>query len=282
MVIYEYRINQTMPDLIDFNQRKVKVPEDPRRIISFSPAVTETIFELGMGDRLVGISAFCSRPRETSKVRKVGSYGSARPEVIEELNPDLVLTISGFQNEFASELAKRFPVFTFELPSSVAGIIDMVSKVGIVTGKIQESKYLEFELVKYLGSLRRRPQLTGYLEIDLGGPTTFGSMSYITDALSLLGIQSIYRNVPSEWIQPDLDYVREKDPDVIFYEPKMYSKFTDEDLKELIEKRGWSALRAAAGGSIFTTPGNLDFFAHHGPSFIREVLPWIMEKVEAI
>ena len=271
-----------MPELIDHLGRIVEVPEDPQKIISFSPAVTETLFELDLGSRIKGISAFCSRPKETSKIRKVGSYGSARMEVLREIGPDLILTISGFQKEFAENLAKEFPVYTFELPSSVAGIVDLVSKVGIVTGKTNEARYMEFELLKYLGSLRRRPSVTGYMEIDLGGPVSFGSLSYITDALSILGVKSIYGNQMNEWIKPDLDFVRQSDPDVIFYEPKMYSKFLPQDLKKMISSRGWEKMQAVENNHVFTSPGPLDYFAHHRPAFIREVLPWAMGVLESV
>lgn len=271
-----------MPELTDQLGRKVNLPDDPQRIISFSPAVTETLFELELGKRIVGVSAFCSRPKETSKIRKVGSYGSAKLDVLREMNPDLILTIAGFQRDFAESLSKEFTVYTFELPSSVAGIIDMVSRIGIVTGKRKEARYMEFELMKYLGSLRRRPSVSGYLEIDLGGPVSFGSLSYITDALSILGVDSIYADRPKEWLEPDMDFVKESDPDVIFYEPKMYSRFTSDDLQRLIASRGWNNLRAAKNGHIFATPGPLDFFAHHGPSFIRETLPWAVEVLEGI
>lgn len=282
MIKYWVGMGENMPELLDQNGERVPVPEEPQRIISFSPAVTEILFELGLGDRIVGISAFCSRPPETKNIRKVGSYGSARIDLLKDLKPDLVLTISGFQSNFAKELSKHFHVYTLELPSSVAGIVDLVSRVGIVTGKITESKYMEFELMKYIGSLRRRPRLSGYVEIDLGGPTSFGAMSYITDALSLLGIESIYGRHYSEWVQPDPEFVRASDPDVVFYEPKMYSRFVQDDLKNLVDNRGWGELSAVRRNSVFVTPGNLDFFAHHGPSFIREVLPWVMEKVETL
>ena len=271
-----------MPELTDHLGRIIEVPEDPQRIISFSPAVTETLFELGLGSHVAGISAFCSRPGETSRIRKVGSYGSARMEVLKEINPDLILTVSGFQKEFAQFLSSEFTVYTFELPSSVAGIIDLVSRIGIVTGKRNEARYLEFELMKYLGSLRRRPSMSGYLEIDLGGPVTFGSMSYITDALSIIGVNSIYGDRPSEWLEPDLNYVRESDPDVIFYEPKMYSKFNQGDMVRILAERGWNSLRAVKNRHVFISPGPLDFFAHHGPSFIREVLPWAVDALEAL
>lgn len=271
-----------MPELTDHNGRVVELPDDPKRIVSFSPAVTETLFELGLEREIIGVSAFCARPGKVSAKRRIGSYGSTPRDLLRELKPDLVLTVSGFQNDFALDLAKEFTVFTFELPSSVAGIVDLVSRIGLVTGRTSEARYMEFELMKYLGSIRRRPNITGYLEMDLGGPASFGSLSYITDALSILGVESIYGRVYSEWLKPDMGFVTESDPDVIFYEPKMYSKFQDRDLERIITERGWSGLKSVRNKSLFVTPGRLDFFAHHGPSFIREVLPWTMERVETI
>jgi ABC-type Fe3+-hydroxamate transport system substrate-binding protein len=271
-----------MPEFILPSGLSVTLPEDPQRIVSFSPAVTETLFELGLGDRIVGVSAFCSRPAETKNIRKVGSYGSTRMEVLDDLKPDLILTISGFQKDLYEKIRERFPVYIFELPSSVAGIIDMVSKIGVVTNRKDEARSLEFQMIKIFSSIRKHPEIRGYVEIDLGGPVSFGSESYITDALALMGIKSIYSNFNSEWLQPEDSFVLESDPEIIFYEPKMYSKFSDEKLKDLIAKRGWDRTAAFKNDRIFRTPGTLDFFAHHGPSFIWEVLPWIQNITDQI
>lgn len=258
----------------------VNIPEDPRRIISLSPAVTEILFELGLGDRIVGVSAFCGRPDEAKTIRKVGSYGSARIQVIEELKPDVIFTISGYPEEFASKLAEKFPVYMFPLPSSTSGIIDLVNKVGVVTKRLEEASSIEKDLIGIMASERRSWNLTAYLEIDLGGPVTFGLRSYITDALLHVGVTSMYGSRDAEWIEPDLQGISEYDPDIIFYEPKMYSKFSDINRRSLLEKRGWANLAAVRSGRFFVSPGPLDFIAHHGPTFIREVLPWMNKKIE--
>lgn len=271
-----------MIELYDALHELRNVPEPPERIISLSPAVTEILFELGLGDKIIGISAFCARPPETKNIRKIGSYGSVRPELLEELKPDLIVMVSGYQNEFAKNLSKKFPVYVFELPSSVGGILDLVSKVGVVTNKMDEARYLNFELSKYLGSMRRHMSIRGYIEIDLAEPVTFGALSYITDALSMLGVKTLYRNIYKEWISPNFNDVVEYDPEVIFYEAKMYSSFNEENLRRLIDARGWQKLSAAKNESIFLTPGKLDFFAHHGPSFIRQVIPWAMERLDLV
>lgn len=271
-----------MGEMFDFTRSRVEVPENPRRIISFSPSVTEILFELGMEDRIVGVSAFCARPAGTSKIRKVGSYGSARLDVLRELNPDLVLTISGYQSEFSESLRKNFNVFNFELPSSVAGIVDLVSRVGVVVNRMDEARHLEFELAKTMSGIRRHTSLRGYVEIDLGGPVTFGSESYITDFLEMIGLITPYSGRKSEWVQPDLDLVKEFDPEVIFYEPKMYQKVSSETVMELMMKRRWEGVSAMRSNRVYRTPGTLDFFAHHGPSFIRYVMPWTVEILDSI
>lgn len=271
-----------MRNIVLPNGNKMAIPDDPQRIVSFSPAITEILFELGLGEKIAGVSEFCLRPAVAKEKTKVGSYGSARFEVLDEIDPDLILTISGYQEPFAQKLSESYPTYMFDLPSSVAGIVDLVSKAGIITGELEESRHLEFELLKIIGGMRRHTRLSGYVEIDLGGPVSFGSLSYITDALSIMGIRNIYGNRFSGWLSPDPGYIAQANPDLVFFEPRMRSEFSDEDLDALIRERGWENLEASKNGRIFRTPGNLDFFSHHGPSFIRNVLPWMQNILDDI
>ena len=187
--------------------------------------------------------------------------------------------MSGYPEEFSRKLSMKFPVYVFELPSSVAGIIDLVNRVGIVAEQPGRAAEIEKDLIARLSAFHSRRDLTAYVEIDLGGPVSFGYRSYITDALSLLGISNIYGNVDKEWLEPDFENVEKLDPDIIFYEPKMYSKFTEEGARKLISNRGWNNLKAVKNNAFFVSPGPLDFIAHHGPTFIREVLPWMEMNV---
>jgi iron complex transport system substrate-binding protein len=254
---------------------EVRVPENPSRIVSFSPAATETLFAIGLGDRLVGVSAFCARPPETSSKRKVGSYNTVRDELLEELHPDLIITVTGYQREFALKLARKFPVYPLELPVSVAGIADFVVKVGLVAGAHDRGRDMAGSLLRRLGEVKPVGRLSGYVEIDLGGPVSFGAYSYITDALHLVGCESLYARERAEWLKPDLDHVKRSDPDMIFYEPKMFAERKEGGVEDMVKERGWEALRAVAVGNVFVTPGPLDFLAHHGPSFVTEAIPWL-------
>jgi len=257
----------------------VSVPETPRRIISFSPAVTETLFLLGLEDAVAGVTAFCARPEGARLKKKVGSYNTVTDEMLKELNPDLVFTVTGYQREFALRLSKRYPVYPLELPVTVAGIVDLVVKVGLVAGAPGRARELARSLLRKLATLPEAPPLRAYVEIDLGGPVTFGAYSYITDAFRFLGSSTIFEDVGAEWLTPDSEVVRANDPDVIFYEPKMYSKFERNEIKKVAERRGWTSLRAIRSENLIVTPGPLDFLAHHGPSFVTEALPWLAGRL---
>lgn len=255
--------------------KEVSIPEAPERIVSFSPAATETLFEIGLGDRIVGVSAFCARPAEAQSRRRLGSYSTVRDELLDGLRPDLILTVTGYQREFASRLSRKYPVYPLELPATVAGIIDFVIKVGLVGGAPERGRVLARNLLRTAGHLGSVSALKSYVEIDLGGPVTFGAYSYITDAFRLLGSSHLYCFAPSEWLAPDLKLVAREDPEVVFYEAKMYSSFDESSLEKLFFSRGWDKMKAMEHGNVFLTPGPLDFLAHHGPSFISEALPWL-------
>lgn len=261
---------------------EVPVPESPGRIVSFSPAATETLFMLGLGDRISGVSAFCARPAQAAAKRKLGSYNTVRDSVLDELRPDLIFTVTGYQRDFALGLSKKFPVYPLELPATVAGIVDFVVKVGLVSGEADRGRELGADLLKVIGGLAQVRGVRSYVELELGGPVSFGRYSYITDAFSLLGSKHVYADAPSEWLKPDPRLVEAEDPDAIFYEPKMFSGLGEGSVKLLLKSRGWHLLRAAERGNVFVTPGPLDFLAHHGPSFITEALPWLEGRLKMV
>ena len=74
-----------MPQFEDFRGRKVNLPHPLERIISLNPSITETLFLLGMGDSVKGVSAFCRRPSEAEKVKKIGSYSTFNKKVVDEI-----------------------------------------------------------------------------------------------------------------------------------------------------------------------------------------------------
>ena len=259
--------------------RYISLPEKCERIVSFSPSITEALFDMGLGDKIKGVSVYCVRPESARKKVIVGSYSTCKYDKIREINPDLIFTTTGYQLDFAKKLAEEFPVYAVRLPLTLSDVISTVVEAGIVAGYEREARELEIELLSALNGYTAEEgrRIMVYVEIDLGGPTTFGAWSYITDTLHFVGLENIFGDEKKEWLRPDDLKVREKNPEVIIYEPKMFSKRRDE--KEIFSmlKDRFGDVDAIKRRQVYITPGIYDFLAHHGPSLIREVIPWLRE-----
>jgi iron complex transport system substrate-binding protein len=127
----------------------------PRRIVCLTEETTETLYLLGEGDRVVGISGYTVRPPEAREKPKVSSFLNARYEKIEALEPDLILAFSDLQAEITNELVGRgYPVFTFN-QRSVAEILQMICVLGSIVGVAEKAEALARDLEAGLEAIRR-------------------------------------------------------------------------------------------------------------------------------
>jgi iron complex transport system substrate-binding protein len=114
----------------------------PRRIVCLTEETTETLYLLGEGDRVVGISGYTVRPPEAREKPKVSSFLHARYEKIEALKPDLILAFSDLQADITTDLVKRgYPVFTFN-QRSVAEILQMIRVLAGIVGVADKGEAL--------------------------------------------------------------------------------------------------------------------------------------------
>ncbi|HXX93510.1 MAG TPA: ABC transporter substrate-binding protein, partial [Planctomycetota bacterium] len=106
----------------------------PKRIVCLTEETTETLYLLGEGSRVVGISGYSVRPPEARQKPKVSAFINARFDKIEALQPDLILAFSDLQADIAAELIRRgWPVFTFN-QRTIAGILQMIRLLGGLVG----------------------------------------------------------------------------------------------------------------------------------------------------
>ena len=141
-------------------------PPWPTRVVCLTEETTETLYRLGAGDRVVGVSGFTVRPPEARKKPRVSSFLDADFEKILALKPDLVLGFSDLQADLGRELCKRgVPVYLFN-QRSLAEILQTVRVIGALVGLGQEADHLAVELranLERLGeqaaALPRRPRM---------------------------------------------------------------------------------------------------------------------------
>src|ERR687898_3221776 len=129
-----------------FNMRTQQKMPYPKRIVCLTEETTETLYLLGEGDRVVGVSGYTVRPPEARQKPRVSSFLHARFDKIEALKPDLVLAFSDLQADIAAELIRcGYPVMTFN-QRSVAEILQTIRIIGGLVGAVDRAESLATQL----------------------------------------------------------------------------------------------------------------------------------------
>jgi len=124
--------------------------------VCLTEETTETLYLLGEGDRIVGISGYTVRPPEARAKPKVSAFITARYDRIEALRPDLVLAFSDLQAEISAELVRRgYPVVTFN-QRTVAEILQAIRMIGGLVGAGERAEALAARLEAGLDAIRTR------------------------------------------------------------------------------------------------------------------------------
>jgi iron complex transport system substrate-binding protein len=111
------------------------------RIISLAPSITETLFALGLGEQVVGVTRYCDYPPEALTKSKVGGYLDPNMEAIVALEPDLVITFPGYQA--LEQRLEQLGISTLQVQhQTLRDILDSIHIIGTATGKEIEAKDL--------------------------------------------------------------------------------------------------------------------------------------------
>jgi len=250
---------------IDAIGRHVDLPRRPARIISLAPSVTEVLFLVGAGDRVVGVTVHCDWPEDARRLPKIGDLLNPSPELILEAKPDLVIaSTAGNDRTAVLNLADLgLPVFV-TAPRSVATIIDTVEQIGTVTGCEARAAELVAQMRERLNSLDRR--LSGTKRIRAFYITWFepllapGKGTFENDVLRHAGVESISAAIHEFYPRYSLEQVIASDPDVI-----LATRHEGNPLPDLRTLPGWGHLRAVQNNRVIQVS---EFFQHPSPRFL--------------
>lgn len=262
---------------------KLKIPDEPKKIVSLAPNITETLFLLGLKEEIVGVSYYCNKPEEIKNKPRVGSYINVDLDKLKELEPDLVFTTTGAQRETNKLLVNEgLPVFPIPLPTSVHGIIENIWVIGNLVNRLDEARKLVEDLTMKLSKVMvnrsdYKPRV--YWEVSLGGPITAGAPSHVDMGISIAGGVNIFNDVRVNYFKPDWDEVKRRNPEIFIYEPQAGKEIDMDSLMKLITNRDLSDIDAVLNGNVFLV--ECDFFAHYGPSFISAI-EWLNNKIREI
>ena len=259
------------------------LPTYPERIVCLTEETTETLYMLGEGHRVVGISGYTLRPPEARTKPKVSSFISARFDKIEALNPDLIVTFSDLQADISSELVKRgLPVFAFN-QRSVAEILQMIRVLAGIVGCEAKGCALAATLERGLDEIRQatkrfpvRPR-TFFEEWD--SPLISG-IRWVEELVEIAGGDPIFPELCDRRLAKDRivtnDDVRERHPDVIF------ASWCGKKMKKrtIVSRPGWDGVPAVQHDRIYEIPST--YILQPGPAALTDGVRLIYERLSAM
>ncbi|MCY0874890.1 MAG: helical backbone metal receptor [Firmicutes bacterium] len=203
--------------------REVEMPEHPERIISLCPSLTETLFALGVGDRVVGRTRHCIHPQgQVKRAQNVGGTKDVHEEVIASLNPDLILCEKEENTkEIVDSLSTKYPVYVVDV-HTVEDALTMVADLGVVVDARDEAQRLVQEIRTELQDLPTdRPRTMAYL-IWKDPYMAAGGDTYLDSLLTRAGFVNVFGHSESRYPQIAIAQLQALSPDVVFLSSEPY------------------------------------------------------------
>lgn len=233
-------------EVVDEYGRTVRVPVVPQRVISLAPSLTETVFALGLKDRLVGDTDYCDYPAEAMRKPKVGGTMNPNIEQIAALKPDLVLVTKEGNRLETLHALEMLGIPTYATDAHTVGeIISSTQRIADLLGASEAGQAVVADLQRRLDVLQQKlagvPPRRALFVVWSEPLMSVGRGTFIADAMRVSGAVSI---VDSEtpWPQVSLEEVVHQQPEYLVFA----SSHSDgaHDFDAIANRPGWRLMDA--------------------------------------
>jgi iron complex transport system substrate-binding protein len=234
-------------EVVDEFGRTVRVPQLPTRIVSLAPSLTETLYALGVQDRLVGDTDFCDYPPDAQKKTKVGGAINPNLEEIAALHPDLVLVTKQINRLDTVRALDTLGIPAYATDAhNVDEILSTTQKLADLLGVPEAGKSLTADLQARLAALHAKLEAlppSRVLFIVWTRPLiSVGKNTFIADALRKADAASIVDST-QDWPQMNLEEVVRLQPDYLVFAAS-HAESASRDFETLSNLPGWQVLDA--------------------------------------
>ncbi|MCK4557111.1 MAG: ABC transporter substrate-binding protein [Candidatus Aminicenantes bacterium] len=244
----------------------------PQRIISLAPNITEILFALDLGGKVVGVTRYCDFPEDAANKEKIGGMIDPNPEKIIALNPDLIIGFRGNPLRIFERLRNLdLPVFVLDTGTTIDSIFPLIKKIGTVTHEEHKAKLfvqsLRARYEKILSSLQNaRYEPKVFLSLHGVGLWTCGQESFLNDLIKKARGVNIAGHVPRKWLFYNQEQLIHENPEVIVILSKSKKDFLT--AKNWMKNESYlEGTQAVASDSIFFLDENLA--SRQGPRLIQ-------------
>ncbi len=200
----------------DGSGAQVTIEEEPDKIVSLSPSCTEILYSLGLGDKMVGVSTWCTYPEEATKVEQVGDTFSVNLERIIELDADIVF-VSGHAGTDAVGALNQAGIAVYCMSTgSLEDIYSNILAIGTVTNSSEQAETVVADMKADAEALKEEfaAYETKSLFIDLGDLYSTSKVDYLGNSLELINVENIALDFDHTSPHLSAETVIQKNPDV--------------------------------------------------------------------
>ncbi|MDP2982038.1 MAG: helical backbone metal receptor [Candidatus Latescibacter sp.] len=245
------------------------------RIISLAPSITETLFALGLGDRVIGVTKFCKYPPEAREKAQVGGFFDPNYEAVVTLKPDLVILLP--EHEQARKYLENLGIATLVVHNRVIGeILDTITVIGKTCGAEKEAERIVRDIESRKGAVQKKTagrerrrvivavgRTAGALDqVFIAGPNTF-----YDELIALAGGTNAYRGYPIPYPEVSGEGMLRLDPEIIL---DLLPELAEQGHSEAAARSDWNKiheLSAVKNRKVYILTA--DYAVIPGPRFIQ-------------
>lgn len=199
-VVTEGQTREVTDDL----NRRVKIPLKIERAVSLAPNLTENIFAVGAGERLVGVTTFCNYPEDAAKIQKVGDTMNPNMETIVALKPQVVFVSTASQIESFTKTLEQQNIAVFVTGSKdLEGIYRNLYQLGEIFGTADKARLKVEEMRRRVADVETRvetaPDVRVFVQISKEPFFTIGKESFMTEIINRAGGASVTADVATAY-----------------------------------------------------------------------------------
>ncbi|MEO7142991.1 MAG: helical backbone metal receptor [Bryobacteraceae bacterium] len=250
----------------------------PARIVSTAPSITEVLYALGLGSRVVGVTTFCRYPPDALTKPKVGTYLEPDLEVIASLRPELVIIQNNpvHLGDRLKALKLRVLEVNYETP---AAVYSTIRSIGGAAGVPERAAALVDRLQREIDAMRARTAklprrrvmfVIGRTPETLGGLVVVGSAPYLNELMEAAGGVNVFAGARAPYPNVTLEEVLARNPEAIIDMGDMAAAgdATAQHKKAVVALWDrYPGLAAVKGGRVFAVAS--DIFVVPGPRIVE-------------
>ncbi|MDR2203190.1 MAG: helical backbone metal receptor [Nitrososphaerota archaeon] len=243
----------------------------PERIISIAPSITPILFEIGVGDKVVGVTDYDNSPYDFSawfvagNMTSIGGYSNPNIETILSLQPDIIFTTD--INDITIPNMRNIGLNVIVVgPNSIDEIFQTIKIVGKATGAEKNADTLVNNLSTQINNvistinnadITKKP--TVYYEIwySTAGFMTLGANTWVNDVITTAGGTNIFNDINEPYPTTNSEVIITKNPDVMLFPTAMGDVASYGSLNEIKNRSGWNTINAVKNNRIYIIDENL-------------------------